>query len=266
MFSRTPVAPPTPSRTPPRVETKEPLKTLPPLEDGLYEEVVANPLVYLTPDTVPERPDRLRAITVVRDDSFKTILSSMRSSSSKPVEVVFGTSVSLPASGSGFVNAVLAVNLVAGLSEFSSYAALYGEFFVQRVDVMYQPQSMYGMWPAAAQAATGQPLGIVALHHGITAATTIALQSANASLKYAHTSQPWKFSWLNIESSKDKTVISPVSGVATATQGWALSDSTSAGGYTGQIHFLSPVTLGTAAAQPLGNFLMKFKVLFRNRQ
>jgi hypothetical protein len=193
------------------------------------------------------------------------MLSAMPTNLRKPVRVVFGTGIALPASASGFVNAVIAVNTVTALTEFTNYATLFGEFFVKSMIVMYQPQSQYGTWPASAQTATGQPLAILQLHHSQTAPTTSALAAQNGSVKFAHSSQAWKYKWSNIE--KETSTVSPVpyTGSATVTQAWCLSDSSSCAGYTGQVQFISPVTTGVGANQPLGQFLVKYEVLFRYR-
>jgi hypothetical protein len=190
----------------------------------------------------------------------------MKTRLDKVVKTVIGSSVAQVANGSGFVNSVINISLVAGLSEFTSYATLFGEFFVTKVDIMWQPQSQYGSWSAGSAAATGQPLGVLSLHHGITAPTTIALASSNSSFKYAHTNHPWKYRWTNIEDPKSKVVISPTSTLATPTQAWCLTDATSSGAYTGQVQFISPTNLGVTAALPLGTYIVKWEVLFRNRQ
>jgi hypothetical protein len=180
-------------------------------------------------------------------------------------KATLGTSIGLAASGAGFVNAVIAINNVSSISEFASYANLYREFFVTHVTVHYEPQNVYGTWPAVAQAATGQPLGVLSIYHGVAAPSSLVAAANSSTIRYHHSNSKWSYTWKNTESPKGGTVISPVATTATATQGWCLSDSTSASGYSGQIQFISPVTLGCGALQQLGTFLVQFHVLFRNR-
>jgi len=246
----------------PKSSPSEEKKAPPPSDDFIIE-------IEPTPDALVPHVSTIGGIRLPRDgrfDAFTPILSSMRSSLASEQKAVFGTSIAIVANGSGFVNAVIAVSNVAGLSEFSSYATLFGEFFVTKMDVLYQPQSIYGSWPAASTAATGQPLGVLSLHHGITAPTTLALAAPNASIKYAHTGNPWKYRWVNIDDRKARVVTSPLAGASVPTQSWCLTDSTASASYTGQVQFISPTNVGVPAATQLGNFLVKWEVYFRNRQ
>jgi F0F1-type ATP synthase membrane subunit c/vacuolar-type H+-ATPase subunit K len=256
MFSRAaPVAKVTPST--PLSAVREEKKTPP--EELVLVPSASSP-VELCPDLSVGPPK------LVRDDAYSPILSSMKSSLAKELKVRLGTAISLTASGAGFVNAVISVSTVSSVSEFANWATLFGEFFVQSMEVSYQPQSIYGTWPALAQGATGQPLAVLSLHHGIAAPSTITAAAENPSLKYAHTGVPWKYKWRNIEKRTSTVVPHPVATSATAVQAWCLSDSTSSSGYTGQMQFISPLVLGCGAAQPLGTFIVTYEVYFRNRQ
>jgi hypothetical protein len=165
----------------------------------------------------------------------------------------------------------IAVSTVSSVTEFASWAALFREFFVKSMTVTYLPQSKYQgpigfvSSPTLTQAA-GQPFLVLPVYHGVSPPTTVAAAAENMDVKHVSTFDAFKFTWKNIEKSSVDTVISPVTGTATPTQGWCLSDSTSASAYTGALLFLSQAATGSVSSAVVGQFLVRYKVLFRYRE
>jgi hypothetical protein len=191
--------------------------------------------------------------------------------SGKTIAVELGTYISLPLSAAGFINATIAVSTVSSVTEFASFAALFREFFVKSMTLKYMPQSRYQgpigfvNSPTLTQAA-GQPFLVLPVHHGVSPPTTVAAAAENMDVRHVSTFDPFTFTWKNLEKSSVDTVISPVTGTATPTQGWCLSDSTAASAYTGAILFLSQAATGSVSSAIVGQFLVRYKVLFRYRE
>jgi hypothetical protein len=205
------------------------------------------------------------------------ITLGLRPKMSKAMKITTGTTIiarlatyiTLPLSSAGFINASIAVNTVASVTEFASYAALFREFFVKSMWVHYQPQSRYQgpigfvSSPTLTQA-SGQPLLVAPIHHGITPPSTVGALAENPEVRHKNTSDPWTARWLNIE--KPTAVISPVASTGVPTQNWCLSDSTSAAAYTGSLLFLSQSVTGAPSSSVIGQFLVQYELIFRYRE
>jgi hypothetical protein len=186
------------------------------------------------------------------------------------IQAELGTYIALPLSAAGFVNATIAVSTLSSVTEFSSWAALFREFFVKSMTVHYYPQSRYqgpiGFVNTTLTQAAGQPMLVLPYHHGVTVPSTTAAAAENLDVKHHSTFDPFKMAWKNIEKPNEGTLVSPVTGTATPTQGWCLSDSTSSSAYTGGLLFISQGTTGSVSSAVVGQFLVRYKVLFRYRE
>jgi hypothetical protein len=195
------------------------------------------------------------------------MVSVLSRSASQSVRLTMGTALTLSTNVSGFVNAVAATSLVAGLTEFSNLATVYSEFFIHKFEVMYMPQSRYN-GPVAFSTATGAsslPMGVLAIHHAQTPPTTLAAAADNSTIVFVNTCDPFKFSWKNIESAKTRTLISPVPGTAVPVQSWCLTAGAASSAYTGQIQFISNTSVGCPANTVVGELLCRFDVSFRTK-
>jgi hypothetical protein len=170
-------------------------------------------------------------------------------------------------SGSGFVNSILTCAQVAALSEFQSFAVVYGEFFIQKMRCNWYPQSRYGapvgFVNTTLTTASNLPLIVCDLQHG-SAASTAAAAARFITSKQHSTGDPFVFTWKNTSDPKSKTVTAP--GVtSTPSQEWAMTDATSSSFYTGAVAFISQSVTAMPATQILGQFLVEWDILFRNR-
>jgi hypothetical protein len=225
-----------------------------------------------TPEASPATP--LLPESLTRSSALSTIHPRMGRAmgmrSGKVIQAELGTYITLPLSGTGFVNATIAVNTVASVTEFASWAVLFREFFVKSMTLHYMPQSRYqgpiGFVNTTLTQAAGQPFLVLPVHHGISPPSTVAAAAENMDVRHVSSFDPFKFTWKNLEKSSVDTVISPVASTGTATQGWCLSDATSSAAYTGAVLFLSQGVTGSVSSAIVGQFLVRYKVLFRYRE
>jgi len=172
------------------------------------------------------------------------------------------TSLSMASSGTGIVNSAINNNALAATAEFSSLSAIFSEFFITRMDVAWEPNSMYN-YPLTGTAATtvsSLPIGCADLQHSQPAYTSQGAMANNHRYAFHNTGRPFHYSWVNSESPSSTVLASPTAPV----QGWAETSNGSA--YTGNVQFLSqsaPPAL--PATQVLGTFAVSWTVLFRVR-
>jgi len=184
------------------------------------------------------------------------------------VKARLATYISVSNNAGGLISAVIAVNTVASVTEFASYAVLFREFFVKRMSARFQPVGRYtgpiGFVNTTYTQASGLPILAGPLHHGVTAPSNTINFAENPDVRHYNTSVPFTSVWKNIE--KPCTVSSPLASTQVATQNWCLSDSTSSAGYTGQLLFMTSTTPAGVASALVGQFLVEYEVLFRYRE
>jgi len=174
--------------------------------------------------------------------------------------------LSLPSTGSGVINATISNASIGSNSDFTSLLNVFTEFFIVGFRVDYQPVSRY-QYPVTGTStlsASSLPMGLASVHHGNPAYSSISSMSQNYAYKHTNTSDPFTYSWINLEKPSTPTNTQPVS-TGGLVQGWA--NVTDAASYTGFVQFL------TAAAPPalpvtqtIGEIATHYDVLFRTRQ
>jgi hypothetical protein len=172
------------------------------------------------------------------------------------------TVLNMSSSGTGTVNSVIAVSTLSGNSEFAALAGVFNEFFVTRMNCVWQPNSRYNgpIGSAVATTATSLPIGLASLNHGAAAYTSLGAMSENYRFAYSNTSDPFSYSWHNIES--PSSTVLPAT--AAASQSW--SGVGNVASYQGVVQILSqsaPPALPVTAV--LGTFAVSYRVLFRIR-
>ena len=181
--------------------------------------------------------------------------------------MVLGASYQLSSGGTGITNTTVGNDLLPALAEFVSLATLFTEFFIEKFEVVFQPSSRYSKPSASAQIPNEQPLVVANLQHGAPLYATHTLACANGALFITNTADPWKVSWTNTERLRSGVLSGSASTASpVATQGWCLTDSSSAALYTGSLQILSPA----ATPNPTLNFLygtvvVRWSVSFRSR-
>jgi len=168
----------------------------------------------------------------------------------------------------GVINQSVTVANVASLPEFADLAGLFDEFFVKRLKLSYQPVSRYAPQFISSATAVGPasvPLGLASLFHGAPAYATIAAQTENKTFEYAHSGDPWTYSWRNNEKSKSTVLVASSTSSALPSQGWCLTSATPAALYTGFAQVLGAAATGFATATVVGVLVIEYDCLFRAR-
>jgi len=176
------------------------------------------------------------------------------------------TVLNMSTNASGTINSTIAVSVVQSSTDFTSFGAIFDEFFVKSVHVEWRPIARYqypltgGVVPVAA--VSSLPFGCACLQHTATAYTSLGPLMNNYNAKFVNTCDPFTYKWVNSEN--------PRSGVDTSTststsQGWISTNSGAL--YQGQLQFLSQ---GAPPGMPIntvaGVFRVDFMCLFRIRE
>jgi len=197
-------------------------------------------------------------------DTTRSLLRSMR----RPYSTVLATAVTLNTLTSGKVNGAISNSSLAGLSEFPSFATLFDEFFITRFVVRFAPVSRY-QYPVNALptlGVTSAGLTLTALHHGVPGYSTSATAMENATTSVLNTSDPWSYTWSNVERPSVSTVVAPETSAATPTQGWCLTSATPAALYTGNVQLLTDDVIGPGGTMiTIGRLYVLYHVMFRLR-
>jgi len=175
------------------------------------------------------------------------------------------TSVNMSSSGGGIVNSTVSNSLLASNAAFASLAGVFNEFFVERMRLVWQPVGRYNgpIGSAPATNATSLPIGLCSLQHGASAYSSLALMSENFKFAYANTSDPFEYTWINVEDFRIPTA--PVLVVSTPGQSWMLVRDVAQ--YQGTVQIISgsaPPAL--PVSQVLGAFVVEHLVRFRIRE
>jgi hypothetical protein len=178
-----------------------------------------------------------------------------------------GNTPLISSNGSGIVNSSLAVNVVALISEFTSFATIFDEFFVGSMRCDYMPISRY-QYPAGTLLATqaaNQPMTVSALYHGAGAYINTAGAMNNPTTQWGSTGDPLSITWRNNENPNSEVVVASSTSSSTPTQGWCLTSATPAQAYTGFVQYLTTGTTPLALSTPIGSVGVRWTVMFRAR-
>ncbi len=176
--------------------------------------------------------------------------------------IPIGSATNLSTNGSGLISAALSVSTVAALSNFTSLATMFDEFFVESVDIWYQPQTRYQVLPSTSSTEfNGTPLGIASLFLDTSSYTNINQMPANPTFALAHTSSPFKYTWRNNVKRKTATSVEPTS--TQASLGWVRTNATPAQYYGGTVQFVGSASSAMHASTVCGVIAYKFNVWFR---
>lgn len=190
-------------------------------------------------------------------------ISSMRQSMKKEMKVVLGASYQVAFGTSGFINQVVSNDLVSALSEFTSLATLFSEFFINKFEVTYQPLNRY------AKQSTGGvqdvPIVIADLQHATATYQSHTAASANGNLLIANTADPWKATWVNTEVKRSGVAPSGSTASPLPCQGWCLTASDNASLYTGSLQIVSPTVYDGTPSALLGTAVVRWSISFRSR-
>jgi len=184
----------------------------------------------------------------------------------KRYDFVLANAASLSSNGSGIVNAIIAVNVVALVTEFTSFAAIFDEFFVSRMQLHYMPCSRYQYPPGTALATqyANVPMGVASLHHGTGAYINLTGIAVAPTFKLTSTGDPFVFDWVNVENINSGVVVPSSTSSTQPCQGWCLTAASPSQSYTGQVQYLSG---GGALVNStvLGETISRYFVSFRCR-
>ncbi len=165
-------------------------------------------------------------------------------------------------SGSGFINATLPVATVAATSYFTSLATLFDEFYVERMDVMFQPQTRYQSLPSTTSTEYhGTPLGVASMFEDTTVYTNINQMASNPTFQFSHSSSPFSYSWVNNVARSKAMSSEPTS--TQAALGWVRTNATPAQYYGGLVQFIGSATYAMHASINAGIIAVRYKVWFR---
>jgi hypothetical protein len=184
----------------------------------------------------------------------------------QPYRVKLKSAFTMSSSGSGIVNSALFTSGIASLSQFSSFATIFDEFFVHSVTMKWIPASRYtgpiGFISSTQTTVANIPLGIAKLQHSQAAYTTLISMANNAGFEYRSSGDPWTISWKNLEKSNTPTVIA-VTGQTLPFQGWGPCSNVA--NVTGGIQFLGNTTPVLPNSAVLGSFVAVYDTSFRLR-
>jgi hypothetical protein len=175
----------------------------------------------------------------------------------------------LTTSSVGVLNAAVNVSTLATISEFASYATLFDEFFVHNFLVRYEPNNQFfgpcNVDPAAFLSWSTTLIIAAPLYHGSGTYTAASDMVNNIGHRVLNTGRPWTMKWINNESPTSGVMVSASTSSVSPTQGWCLTNSASAGNYTGLLQFRTSLPLPFTSAKTLGQTVIVFDVSFRAR-
>lgn len=190
--------------------------------------------------------------------------------SRKVFHIKIGAVLSMSTSGAGIVNSVITNGTALyGTSEFSALASIFDEFFVVGFDINYVPLSRYNLMPTqTTNQNSSTPLGVCQIQNGEASYTSISGMANNQTVKYHTSSDPWKFSWRNVQRWKNGTMSVQAQVPTTFTQDWANCASVISGTqtYNGFVQILSTSNTQTLPiSTQIGDFLVSWDIRWRCR-
>jgi hypothetical protein len=214
------------------------------------------------PSTLKTARERnVRLVEPEKIISIRPLMHAMLSEKSQ-WEFKLSSAVTMSSSGTGIVNSTLGANTVTSVTEFTSFGAIFDEYFVRGFTAHWMPVARYQgplTWVPGTNL-NSMPIGCATLQHSASAYTALGQMGSNSRFAYHSTGDPFTYSWRNVESPTSVN-LDITSG---NTQSWALTNGSV--NYTGFVQFLSnsaPPALPVSTV--LGTFVVVFDVLFRCR-
>lgn len=217
--------------------------------------------------TLPELP-LTESKTLITTQYGPTAMVALRSSMKKEHRIVLGASFQVSSGSAGVTNQVILNNILSGLGEFKQASTLFTEFFISKFECVYQPASRYSKRTGSTSTndANDVPLVVADLQHGQAVYTTHTDACSCSNLLVTTSSDNWRFTWRNTESKSAGVVPAASSTAGSPTQGWCLTDTAAAAGYTGGLQLLSPPAFVNPTLNYLyGTVVVRWDVLFRAR-
>jgi len=125
----------------------------------------------------------------------------LRSSMKREMKFTIGASYQVATTAGGLgPNTSVSNDLLSGLGDFLSLAAIFDEFFIKSFRLVYQPVDRYEK-----QAVTfnvDYPLHVASIQHGAALYPTHTAAANNAGLLVCNTADSWTYVWKNTENSK----------------------------------------------------------------
>jgi hypothetical protein len=188
-------------------------------------------------------------------------------SAEKVYPFTLGSVVTVSSSGTGTINATVAVSNVYLVPEFSAFAALFSEVFVLKVTHRWEPQNRYTL--ADGQLATptlttssGTGIAVTSLYNGAPAYTSATNMMNNSSTLVHNDRDPFSHTWHN--NTRWKSGISLQ--FAGEPQSWANTNSTAGIPYSGMVQLFSTAITTLTPNTLMGTLMIRYHVLFRARQ
>jgi len=176
------------------------------------------------------------------------------------------TAFTMGSSGGGVVNSAAFSSGIASVTEFSSFSAIFDEFYIGAVNYHWMPASRYlgpiGFVATTYTTASNVPLGVADLQHSQAAYSTIVAMTNNFRYMHTTTGDPFTYLWKNTEPMTSTVV--DVTGQTVPFQGWGPCSNVAY--CTGGVQFLSNTTPTLPSSQILGTFHVTYQVYFRIRQ
>jgi hypothetical protein len=183
-----------------------------------------------------------------------------------PYLTALSTTLTLNTSGVGVLNTTVSNTSVAGLTEFTSFAAIFDEFFIKSFELVFIPHN-YRLAPVGTTSGTNLcncPIAVVSLQHATPTYSTMSSALEHETARAVSSGERWNHRWVNSE--KPSVVISPQTSTATASQNWCLTSGSTAAAYTGQVQMIATDALGTGGTVvAIGRVMVRWVVKFRIR-
>ncbi len=170
----------------------------------------------------------------------------------------------LTTNGSGLIAAALTVSSVAAASSFTSLAALFDEFYVEKLDVKYQPATRYQVLPSTTTSEfNGTALGLASTYLDTVAYTNINQMPANPTFKFVHTSSPFTFVWRN--NVKRKSAVSVETSSSLPSLSWVRTNASTAQYYGGTVQIIGSASSAMHASTVVGVICFRADCWFRSK-
>ncbi len=170
----------------------------------------------------------------------------------------------LSTSGSGLISAAVLPVSVTATTYFASLATVFDEFFVESMEICYQPMTRYQVLPNTSSSEfNGTPLGVASLYLDSTTYTNINQMPGNPTFKFFHSSSPWKYTWKN--NVKRSSAVSVEPDATHPTLSWCRTNATPAQYYGGAVPIIGSATSAMHASTIVGIVAVRYHVWFRAR-
>jgi hypothetical protein len=190
------------------------------------------------------------------------ISSTSKSGGAKEWMIPIPYAANLSTSGSGFISAAVLPVSATAVSSFTSLAALFDEFFIEAMEIHYQPQTRYQVLPSTTTSEhNGTPLGIASQYLDVVAYTNINQMPANPTFKFAHSSSPFRYVWKN--NVKRSSAVSTEPDATHPSLSWVRTNATPAQYYGGAVNIIGSATSAMHASTVVGVVAVRYVAWFR---